>query len=82
MLCSDGSLLDLYHPPNRQNDRVQVNSSSDVPVIETVKQPTKKMVWDMISVRGLSDLHIVFCGKTVTSDYYVDEVLKGLRHLR
>ena len=53
-----------------------------MPVNETVKQPTKEMVWDMISVRGLSDIHIVSCGNTVTPDYYVMEVLKGLRHLR
>ena len=35
------------------------------------------MVCGMMSFRGLSDLHIVPRGKTVTSNFYVEEVLKG-----
>ena len=47
-----------------------------MPVIETVKQPLKVMVWAMMSHRGLSDLHIVPRGQTVTAEYCVEEVLK------
>ena len=71
MLFSDESPFELYHPPNRQNDRVWASTSSEVPISHTVKQPTKVMVWGMMSFRGLSDLHIVPRGKTVTSDFYV-----------
>ena len=46
--------------------------------VDTVKQPTKEMVCGMVSFRGLSGLHIVPHGKTLTSDFYVDEVLKGM----
>ena len=31
-----------------------------------------------MSLCGLADLHIVPHGKTLTSDFYVDEVLKGM----
>ena len=45
-------------------------------VTETVKQPTKAMAWGMMDFHGLSDLRIVPLGRTVTSDLYVEEVLK------
>ncbi|XP_043229039.1 uncharacterized protein LOC122385098 [Amphibalanus amphitrite] len=61
----------------KTNDRVWAQNSSEVPVIETVKQPGKVLVWGMMSFRGLSDLHIVPRGQTVTADYYVEEVMKG-----
>ena len=77
VLFSDESPFELYHPPNRQNDRVWAHDSSEVPVTETVKQPVKIMVWGMMSFRGLSDLHVVPRGQTVTADFYVEEVLKG-----
>ena len=34
------------------------------------------MVWAMMSYQGLSELHFVPRGQTVTADYYVEEVLK------
>ena len=77
VLFSDESPFELFHPPNRQNDRVWAQNSSEVPVIETVKQPGKVLVWGMMSFRGLSDLHIVPRSQTVTADFYVEEVMKG-----
>ena len=75
VLFSDESPFELYHPPNRQNDRVWAHHSSEVPPTETVKQPLKIMVWGMMSYRGLSDLHIIPRDQTVTAKYYVDEIL-------
>lgn len=76
VLFTDESPFQLCHPPNRQNDRVWAHNSSEVPVTETVKHPLKVMVWGMMSFRGLSDLHIIPRGQTVTADYYVEKVLK------
>lgn len=75
VLFTDESPFELYHPPNRQNDRVWAHCSSEVPPTETVKQPLKIMVWGMMSYRGLSDLHIIPRGQTVTANYYVEEIL-------
>ena len=33
------------------------------------------MVWDVMSFHGLSDFHIVPRGRTVTSDFYMEELL-------
>ena len=49
-----------------------------MPVTETVKQPAQVMVWGIMSFRGPSDLHIVPRGQTVTSYFYLEEVLKGM----
>lgn len=53
-----------------------------MPLIETVKQPTKPMVWDSMSFCDLSYLRIVPHSETDTSGYYVEKVLNGLRCLR
>lgn len=76
ILFSDESPFEIFQAPNRQNDRVWAHNSSQVPVVETVKQPLKILVWGMMSYRGLSDLHIIPRGQTVTADYYVEEVMK------
>lgn len=76
VLFSDESPFELCHPPNRQNDRVWAHTSKEVPATETVKHPRKVMVWAMMSYRGLSELHIIPRGQTVTAEYYVEEVLK------
>ena len=34
------------------------------------------MIWGAMGVNGLSHLHIVHTGKTVTSNYYVDNILQ------
>ena len=47
-----------------------------MPAIDMVKQPLKIRVWAMMSHQGLSELHIVPRGQTVTAQYYVEEVLK------
>lgn len=76
VLFSDESPFELFQEPNRQNDRVYAHNSREVPVIETVKQPLKIIVWGMMSYRGLSELHVIPRGKTVTAEYYVESILK------
>ena len=76
VLFSDESPFELFHPPNRQNDRVWLADRDEVVPIETVKFPGKLHIWGMMSYSGLSDLHIIPKGQTVTSDYYIEEILK------
>ena len=59
VLFTGESPFELYHPPNRKNDRVWTQHSADVPPTATVTQPLKIMAWGMKSYRGLSDLHIM-----------------------
>ena len=59
VVWSDESPFELFHPPNRQNDRVWAASSSDVPTVPSVKHPAKIHVWGMFSYRALSQLHVV-----------------------
>ena len=72
-MFSDESVFELMHPLNRQNERVWAHSSAEVSVIDTVKQPLKIMVRAMMSHSGLSELHIVPRGQTVTAQYYAKE---------
>ena len=67
VLFSDESSFELFHTPNKQNDRVWEKSRADVPPTEKVKFPGKIMVWGLMSYRGLSDLHIIPQRQTVTS---------------
>ena len=65
-----------YSTLTKQNDRVWAKSRADVPPTEKVKFPGKIMAWGVMSHRGLSDLHIIPQGQTVTSHYYVEVILK------
>ncbi|KAI6655736.1 Transposable element Tcb1 transposase [Oopsacas minuta] len=76
VLFSDESSFEVFHTPNKQNDRVWAKSSSNVPPTEKVKFPGKIMVWGVMSYRALSHLHIIPKGQTVTSEYYVEVILK------
>ena len=73
VLLSDESPFELFHKPNRQNDRVWASSSADVPTVETVKHPPKLHV--MMSHQALSDLHVVPQNTTVTGEYYRESIL-------
>ena len=59
VLWSDESPFELFHSPNRQNDRVWANGSKNIEPIHQVKFQGKVMVWGMMSHRAVSDLHIV-----------------------
>ena len=66
ILFSDESPFELFHSPNRQNDRVWLADRLKMVPTETVKFPGKVQVWGMMSYNGLSDLHIIPQGKLLT----------------
>ena len=51
-MFSNESSFEIFHQPNRQNDRAWAHRSSDVAPTETVKQPLKIMAWAMMSYQG------------------------------
>ncbi|KAI6661477.1 hypothetical protein LOD99_13350 [Oopsacas minuta] len=75
VLFSDESPFELYPHLNHQNDRVWAYKQSQVLPTETVKFPSKILVWGMMSYRAVSELHIIPKGQTVNADYYVREIL-------
>ena len=75
-IFSDESTKYLFHVPNRKNDTVWGSQSDNVPDVSCVKSSSKVMIWGAMGVNGLSHLHIVPTGKTVTSNYYVDNILQ------
>ena len=66
----------MYHSLNRQNDKVWLADREKVVPTEKVKFPGKLQVWGMMSYIGLSNLHIIPSGQTVTTLYYLEEILK------
>ena len=75
ILFSDESPFEIFHTPNRQNDRIWAKNNLTLLPQEKVKFPSKLHVWGMISYCALSDLHIIPVGSTVTTKYYVEEIL-------
>lgn len=75
VLFSDESPFELFHPPNRQNDRVWAKDRSNLPIHETVKHPAKIQVWAVMSHRALSELHFIPPKTSINSQYYTDEIL-------
>ena len=69
----------MFHVPNRQDDRPSVwgSQSDNVPDVSSVKSSAKVMIWGAMGVSGLSNLHIVPTGKTVDSNYYIEQILKN-----
>ena len=76
VLFSEEAPFELFQVPNRQDDRVRTNSSSDVPTFQTVKQPMRRLVWGMMSYRDLSELQRLPRKQTMAADYYASKVLK------
>ena len=72
---SDESSFELFHPTNRQNDRIWASNSSNIIPQETVKFPPKLMVWGMMNFRAISKLHFIAPKQTVNTAYYIDEIL-------
>lgn len=77
VIFSDESPFQLFPPPNKQNDRIWTNDRSSVDTAEIPKFGPTVMVWGAMSFSGLSELHIVPQGHTVTGEYYREEILKG-----
>ena len=75
ILFSDESPFEIFHTPNRQNDRIWAKNNLTLLPQEKIKFPSKLHVWGMMSYCALSDLHIIPVGSTVTAKYYVEEIL-------
>ena len=75
VLWSDESPHELCHPPNRQNDRMWVASSSDVQTVPTVKHSAKVHVWGMMAHRALSQMHLVPPKVAINGEYYREKIL-------
>lgn len=76
VMFSDESPFELFHSPNRQNDRVWAQSGDQLDPTPTVKFPLKIQVWGLMSYRALSELHVIPRGQTVTGQYYTEEILE------
>ena len=76
VIFSDESPFELFHPRNRQNDRIWSDCREKVPHFERVKFPGKLQVWGAMSHRALSELHFMPPCQTVNTEYYIDEILK------
>ena len=66
----------LFQYPNPENDIVWGSQECDVPPAYQVKQSAKVMVWGGMTGRGLTRLHILPSGQTLTSEYYIKEILE------
>ena len=75
VLFSDESPFEIFHAPNRQNNRVWTRDRTSITPHEKVKFPSKLHVWGLMSFTALSDLHIIPQGCTVTAEYYIEEIL-------
>ena len=75
VLFSDESPFELFHTPNRQNDWIWTRDRASITPHEKVKFPSKLHVWRLMSYTALSDLHIIPQGRTVTADYFIEEIL-------
>ena len=76
VIFSDESSFELYHPPNRKNDVIWAQNKDQVEPSPVVKFPPKVMVWGVMGVSGLSELHFVPDKTTVNAEYYREEILK------
>ena len=77
VIFSDESSFELFHPKNRQNDRVWARNKENVPMSSSVKFPQKIMVWGGMSFQALTELHFVPPKQSVTAAYYIEEILEN-----
>ena len=66
----------LFQYPNPKNDIVWGSQDCDVPPAFQVKQSAKVMVWGGMTGRGLTKLHMLPTGQTLTSEYYINQILE------
>ena len=65
----------LFRLPNPKNDIVWGSQESQVPPSYQVKGSAKWMVWGSMTDRGLTSLHFIPQGQTVTAEYYITKIL-------
>ena len=66
----------LFQYPNPKNDTVWGSQECDDPPALQVKESVKVMVWGGMTGRGLAKLRTLPTGQTLTSEYYINQILE------
>ena len=69
-LFSDECPKCLFQLPNPKNDIVWGSQESQMPPAYQVKKSSKWIIWGGMRGRGLTELHFIPQGQTLTADYY------------
>ena len=64
----------LSQLPNPKNDIVWGSQESQVPPAYQVKKSSKWIIWGGMTGRGLTGIHILPQGQTLTEDYYINNI--------
>ena len=75
-LFSDECPKYLFQLPNPKHDVVWGLQESQVPPAYQAKGSSKWLNWGGMTGRGLTNLHFIPQGQTVTADYYISQILK------
>jgi transposase len=75
LLFTDESFVELYPKPNSQNMRIRTAKPEAISPVFKPKHGLKIMVTGGLCANGLTELHIVDSGATVTAAYYRERIL-------
>jgi len=75
-LFSDECPKYLFQLPNPNSDIVWRSQESQVPPAYQVKKSSKWIIWGGMTSRGLTGLHFIPQGQTLTVDYYINNILE------
>ena len=75
-LFSDECPKYLFQLPNPKNDIVWGSQESQVPPAYQVKKSSKWIIWGGMTGRGLTGIHFLPQGQTLTADYYINNILE------
>ena len=72
-----GILRYLFQLPNPKNDIVWGSQESQVPpALIRLKKSSKWIIWGWMTGRGLTGIHSLPQGQTLTADYYSNNTLE------
>ena len=71
-----GILRYLFQLPNPKNDIVWGSQESQVPPAYQVKKSSKWIILGGMTGRGLTGIHFLPQGQTLTADYYINNILE------
>ena len=66
----------LFQLPNLKNDILWGSQESQVPPAYKVLKSSKWIMWDGMTGRGLTGIHFLPQGQTLTADYYINNILE------
>jgi transposase len=75
ILFTDESIIELYPKPNTQNMRIRTANPEERESLKIPKHGLKIMVAGGMTANGLTSLHVVEDGATVTGEYYRHRIL-------